>query len=375
MPLAALCLAALPARAQTVKTITVSGDASYTDHISLAEDSRDMDLLVKFIFDEPGNVLTVSVMSYRSLFVFREAVRYPSVIRCGRLHPELLPYVAESAPGSRFRLSRSLKKSIPRPRREYVFRRWAECEGMQAIPAEYKMVNDYIEQSFDILQKREAVTVTLRDIYVLGHTTDEPDLYELLRGRDLNLKYQIRILRNPCLGLEEELAAATKLCGDVEAAYRAFKASYASGDVPSEEALKTFEETRALLLLQFPARQNLLQCPAIIEAVDKYNAYVDSLTAMKCVVRPQDVAAPWDDSKGLDTKMVYSMARQLDRSVARWLVSKDELEKSDLVEQCLDIIEDMSAMIKRHRVSTPAEQKAVKVYREAEQYFRKTCKR
>ena len=68
--LAASALAAFPMRAQTVKVISVSNDASFTDHISLAEDSRDMDIMVKFVFDEQHNRLTVSVLSYRSLFVF-----------------------------------------------------------------------------------------------------------------------------------------------------------------------------------------------------------------------------------------------------------------------------------------------------------------
>ena len=138
--------------------------------------------------------------------------------------------------------------------------------------------------------------------------------------------------------------------------------------------LKTCEETRTLLLTQFPARQNVQQCPDIRETIDQYNNYVDSIASMTCKVRPAEASPVWDDGKGLDTKMVYSQARQLDRAVARWLVSKDELERQDLVTECLDIIQDMSAMIQRHKSLTPAEQKAVKVYREAEQYFRRTCR-
>lgn len=372
--LVALCLAAWPAPAQTIKTIAVSNGSSYTDHVSLANDSRDMDVLIKFVFDEQKNVLTVSALSYRSLFVFREAARYPMVVKCGRLHPELLPYVVEYNPDSRFKLSKSLKKSLPRPRREYVFKRWIEYEGLQPVPSEYKMVNDYIEQSFDILQKRNYVIVTLRDLYVLERSANDPDLYKLLEGRDLNMRYQVEIRRNPCLGLEDELEAARKIYEDVKAAYETLKNTYAGGSVPSEEALKTFRETQGLLLTQFPARQNVQQCPDIRETIDQYNNYVDSIASMTCKVRPAEASPVWDDGKGLDTKMVYSQARQLDRAVARWLVSKDELERQDLVTECLEIIQDMSAMIQRHKSLTPAEQKAVKVYREAEQYFRRTCR-
>ena len=55
--------------AQTTKQIEVDGNEPYVDHVSLMEGSTDMDLLVKFMFDEPNNSLTVSLISYRKLFV------------------------------------------------------------------------------------------------------------------------------------------------------------------------------------------------------------------------------------------------------------------------------------------------------------------
>ena len=139
--------------AQNVKSIAVGQGASYTDHISLAEDSRDMDVLLKFVFDEQKNSLTVSALSYRSLFVFRDATRYKSVVHGRRLNPEHLPYVAEADKGTRFYISKSLKKSLPRPHRKYVFNSWIEYDGMQPAQSEYKMVNDYIEQEFQILSR------------------------------------------------------------------------------------------------------------------------------------------------------------------------------------------------------------------------------
>ena len=72
-------------------------------------------------------------------------------------------------------------------------------------------------------------------------------------------------------------------------------------------------------------------------------------------------------------KLLYTQTRQLDKSIARWLVSTDELERSDLVEQCQDIVKDMTAMIRSHRVTTKEEQRAVQAFRQAEEYFKKTC--
>ena len=76
----ACCTVAVSLTAQTVKTIGVGQDAPYTDHVALLDDSRDMDLMVKFVFNEAENQLTVSLISYRSLFVFREDTRYKMAV-------------------------------------------------------------------------------------------------------------------------------------------------------------------------------------------------------------------------------------------------------------------------------------------------------
>lgn len=369
---AAACLAATLA-AQTVKTITVSNEASYTDHVSLAEDSRDMDVMIKFVFDEQKNTLTVSVLSYRSLFVFREAARYSSVVKCHRLHPDLLPYLADADPGSRFKLSRSLRRSLPESRGSYVFKRWIEYEGLQPVPMDYKMVNDYIEQSFDILQKRNNVSVTLRDLYLLERKGSNPGAYELLEGRDLNTKYQVEIKRNPCFGMEEEIATAQAVLGEIQAAFAPFKKNYGGGTVSSEEALKIFGETRRVLLTQFPVRKNASACPDVQRLTERYNQYVDSIGTMSCKVRPESDGLAADAGKELDTKMIYYQARQLDNAVARWLVSKDDFERRDLLAQCEEIVRDVSAMIANRRGATAEEQRAIRVFNQAERYYRKTC--
>ena len=262
---------------------------------------------------------------------------------------------------------------MPTPRKQYIFKRWIEYEGLQPTPSQYKMVNDYIEQSFDILGKRNAVTVTLRDLFLLDPVENKPASYILSRGRDLNTKYQIAIVRNPCLGLEEEVAAAQKLCQDIQKAYNGFRKNYPNGEAASAEALKDFNNTKKVLLAQYPAKDAQSPCPDLQDALQQYNHYVDSIGMLNCILRQNDEAA-WDDGKPLDTKLLYTQTRQLDKAVARWLVSKDELERKDLVTQCQDIIQDVTAMIRQHQVTTAEEKQAVQAYKQAEQYFRKTCK-
>ena len=373
LSLLALCLGASLLGAQNIKTIAVSNDQSYTDHLSLAQDSRDMDVMVKFIFDEGKNTLTVSLVSYRSLFVFQEDTRYSSVVRGSRLHPEKLPYVAQAEDGTRFNLSRALRKALPRPLNRYVFNRWISYDGLQPVPTDYKMVNDFIEQTFDIQGKRNSVTVTLRDVFLLDPSEGKPNRYILSRGKDLLIKYQVVILRNPCLGMDEEIASAQKQGDAVQKAFETLKQVCPKGEVTSEEALKTFQDTQSTLLSLYPPKDTLVACPDLAMAVKQYNAYVDSLARLTCkLVEPGD--ASWDDGQPLDVKLLYTQTRQLDKAVARWLVTKDDLEKKDLVSQCEDIIKDVSAMVRLHKASSEEEKQAIQAYNQAEEYFRKTCK-
>ena len=180
--------------AQTTKQIEVDGNEPYVDQ----EGSTDMDLLVKFMFDEPNNSLTVSLISYRKLFVFQDNTRYSQAVWCFKLRPNKLSYVVESDEQARYKLTKALRKSI-KPRRKHIFKRWIEYEGLQPQPTNYKMVNDYIEQKFDILYKEAPVSITLRDILVMNEQiTSKKKKYDLFYQTDLNRKYEITIKRDPC---------------------------------------------------------------------------------------------------------------------------------------------------------------------------------
>ena len=76
-------------QAQTVRAISVAQGKSYTDHISLKPDSKDMDLMVKFVFKEDANTLTVTLISYRSLFVFWDKVHFKPLIKGRRTYRQV----------------------------------------------------------------------------------------------------------------------------------------------------------------------------------------------------------------------------------------------------------------------------------------------
>jgi len=78
--LTACALLAAGLTAQTVKPITISAADSYTDHITLKNDATDKDLMVKFDFSEADNTVTVTLISYRMLYVFWDDTRYKTAI-------------------------------------------------------------------------------------------------------------------------------------------------------------------------------------------------------------------------------------------------------------------------------------------------------
>ena len=218
----------------TAKAITVAQGEPYTDHITLTNDVKDRDLMVKFVFNEEANTLTVSLISYRRLFVFWDDTRYKGVFSgSGKLHVDKLSYVITSNPKDRFRLGKTYRKSLTKPRKKHIFKKWIDYEGLQPVEKERNMVNDFIEQTFDIQSKRNNVVVKLRDILLMDQTKQKGDSrhYELSYGRNLDTDYQVTLQRNPCFGKDEELATANKNLTGITTSYKSFKRKYGKAEL------------------------------------------------------------------------------------------------------------------------------------------------
>lgn len=376
----AMCLQMVVAQAQNVKNITVSQTESYTDHLSMKTDAKDMDLMVKFVFNEDNNTLTVSVISYRTLFVFWDNTRYKGVVKSNKIHPDKLPYVVTSNNTDHFKLGKNFRKSLPHPRKKYIFKKWIEVEGIQPVDNELKMVNDYIERTFNIQGKRTSVTVTLHDLMLMDLVKQKglSRYYEIPYGKDMDTKYQVTIQRNPCFGLDEEVSAAKNSLAAIQKSFSAFMEKYGNKTVSDEASKQTFVELQKTLLTQFPKNDNVSPCPDIQQARDQYNQLSDSIQNLTVSVEAGSsdalAAIGGEEGRALNAKLILSNARQLDNTVALWLDSKDEAERADLVSQGRDLIKDTSAMIGNSNGHTPEEQNAVSLFRKAEQYFNKVCK-
>ena len=361
------------AQAQTVRTITVAQGKSYTDHISLKPDSKDMDLMVKFVFSEDKNTLTVTLISYRSLFVFWDNVHFYPLIKGRKLRPAQLPYKVDFNPADKYRITKLVKASIPQPHKLFSFKRWIDYDGLQPTPTEYKLENDFIAQTFDIQNKRTQVNVTLHDVFLMDKTEKKKyNRYDIPFGRDLNQQYQITIERNPCFGLDAEVEAAKKALEGVQTSFASMKKKYGSGQVASQESKKIFEDMKATVQNQFQKKDVQSPCPDIQGAWEQYNQYIDSIAAMKCeVVGVGGIGGPAVSQD--DLKVLVVKARQIDQIVSRWLVSTDPIERQDLINDAQNNIKSGNELLGGRSGVTAEQKRAVSLFRAAERYFNRTC--
>ena len=330
----------------TIRNITVSQDNPYTDHISMEGDATDKDIMVKFVFDEAAN------------------------------RPDQLPYVVAFDPTDPFKISKLFKSTVPKPRKQYVFHRWIDYEGLQPAPQEYSMVNDFISQTFDIQKKGNSVIVKLRDIMLMSDISKHLNKrkYEIGFGRDLFTEYHVNIQRNPCFGMDEDIASAQAALDGIRKSFTSLKKKFGSGIVTSQESLTVFEELQETLMKQYPLKDAQSACPDLQQALETYNMYTDSIAKMQCKVVDEN-AGKGMMGEGINDRMLLSKARQIDSSVARWLLSNDPVERRDIISNVEDIIKKTNEDITSQGIYTKEQREALAVFREAERYFKNNCLR
>ena len=359
-----------------VREITVSQDAPYADHISMDVDATDKDMMVKFVFDEAANQLTVSLISHRMIFVFWDDVRFKPMVKGRRIRPDMLPYVVTYDPTDKFKFSKLFKSTIPSPRSKFVFHRWIEYDNLQPAPQEYKMINDYISQTFDIKKNADKAVIKLRDVMLMNDISKSLNkrIFEISFGLNLNTEYHVNIQRNPCFGRDEEIQSAQAVLEGVKKSYTNLKKKFGDGVVSSQEAKSVFDELKETLLKQFPKKDSENPCPDLQLALQNYNSYTDSIAKMKCKVMDTD-AVKGMLGEGVNERMLLSKARQIDNSVSRWLMSNDPIERRDIIQNVEAIIKSVNADVSSQGVYTTEQRQALSVFREAERYFKNNCNR
>ena len=369
----AMCLTTLAMVAQTTKPVTLSDKAPYNEELTISQKSGDVKVTASLLFDETANTVSVTLKSERRLFVFWEDIRYCKAFYLRKLRTDRLSYQMTGNTSDSFRRVCSFRKSLPKPRYKYTFHTWVQAEGMTLVPAEHRIVNDSITATFALPDTATKATIRLRDILLLDEVKQKgvSHDYTLSFGADINTVYRLTIRRNPCFGMEAQITAAQNARDAVIRSFEAFQSIYQEGVVNSEEGEKLFHSLQDALRIQFPVNTDSSSCPTLQKTHEQYNQYIDSIRTLSVTLQvPQGEI----EDHSLNIKIILTYARMIDSNVARWLVSNDELEKSDLIQQSNYIITDANDMIQKCGTRTTEERNAVAVFRKAEQYYQRTCR-
>ena len=245
---------------------------------------------------------------------------------------------------------------------------------MQPVPTPYKLVNDIIEQKFDITGKRDMVKVTLRDILLMDKLptrVGKAERYEITFSNDLNMQYQVLISRDPCFGMDEDVAAAQNAAASAKKGADAIKNRFGTGLVANKELLAIFEEMKNLFVQQFPTHEGTSNCPAVNQAWEDYNRTVSEITALECEVSLTGTAGVGGD--GVNARMLLTKARQLDNMVSRWMLTNDVIERRDIIAKGEAVIQEVDALVSQQGIKTDEQRRALDVFRQAQQFFKTNC--
>lgn len=354
-------------RAEEIRTVHVANQQTYTDHVSLKSDSRDMDIMVKFTFDEPTNTLVVNLVSYRSLFMLHADVRYKDVIKCGKFYPHKLPYEVQTNAKMSYHVSNNFKKEIKGCRCQYVLKQGITTQGLQPQESTLHMLNDYLEYRYNVLNQDSVVVVQLGDMMVVEPSVKHRNRTNLIFYAPLNLRYNIYIDRDACYGMEQAITDAQTALQNIEQNYQSLKSSFNAGYVNGVTDSMLYSMKKAVVA-QFERIQQPHKCSTLQQLNNQYNQYLDSLTALQ-VVDAAAVSHPLSMSR----EYILQLSRTIDNNVSSWLVATDAMQKTDIVAATHAMIAELNEALKGKVVVSKEQRDAIRIFRKAERYFKHIC--
>lgn len=361
------CAVSLPIENKQV--ITVSDKHPYEEVISTKEDVKDMQVKLKIEFDEPKNVLTVSLTSAQNLFGFKNDSRYKNVIRNKRISLKRLPYKVESEPDMTYRLSKDIRYNIPGCNNKHTFESWVSNTSLHPHSEDYIMVTDTLKQKFDIIGDT-TITISLGDIMMMKRSVSKKNRYDLTYYTNLDREYEIILERNPCLGKEEEISNTQALLEEIKTSYKSLAEKYPPVDNLTPETLLALEEARVKLETKYPKLDTQNECPEIENMLESYNLYADSIAQLANVKSAYAHKRP---KFTVSADQLLAVARMVDNNVAAWLVSNDVVEKADLVKRNNRLIGDINKKLSKNMKMDKNQARALSVFKKAEKYFNETC--
>lgn len=388
---------------QTTKSAIVKADSVYEDKFEIPFDDKGVQFTVHISFYEETNQMLLSLIGTRKLFVFRKDTKYKDVFKhplfaSRKLRPERLKYSVLVQPRTTYRLPKVTYHDFIKPRKKHLFNQWLEnlsdnIKPIEPSPTslnsvETALVYDSLVQRFDVDPDAKQLSFTLRNILIADLKDDgvpveqlqkfkkKHQRYNLVCDKDLKLTYNVTLQRNPCFGSSETLDSVNNRIQKIIAAYKALKDACPTGTVLTKQELGIFQQHRDYMLSRYPKAEETHDCPAVQDALNKYNNYVDSIKQVPCVYVPEtSTDTPTGTiSLGCRPDVLLAAAHTLDNTVAKILASKDAMEIRDLRASGREVMRTINNSILERGIINDEQHKALAAYRRAEAYFKNLIK-
>lgn len=381
-----LCLCASFSATYGQKRVVVSASQPYVEWLGGTPDMDSHDMCLRISFNDSTSTLRVSLSSANSrLFAFHSGgLVYKDIFGCcRRLKPEKLPYRVTYDPTNRFFMTGYSRMTLGPGFKESILQSWIESSGATPVREEYTMPEDSLVQVFRIESPAKEIDMMLRlrDIFFIEHHGSSPAAMKrhyLANRKDLKTEYDVTVLRNPCFGKEEQIAAVKAGHRELSAAIDGLEKAYPEGKVFSLEDFEDFQDTKNRLLQSYAKMDNAADCPCLKDAIDAYNACIDSLLDMCCTIsddkRMEIVHNLGLDLQRVDAGWLYHCARQIDELTGQWRIEKSKAARLSIVKQCEKLIDEVGRSTLRHGLLNDDDRKALDSFIQAREYFYRTCR-
>lgn len=365
------------------KEIIVSETEPYMEWLGGKPDVNSYDMRLYVGFNEDANTLTVSLSSMNAeLFGFKHNIIYGNVFHGNRkLGFEKLPYKVELDPSTSLQLSKGLKRQIKPNAKMHNFQPWLEYDGMDAQKSSETFPSDSLVQTFRLEPSAQRVTIRLKDCFATerkGSSGKQWNKFSINYYKNLDAEYVIFIQRDPCRKSAAQIDSVVAMHRILSIAHDQLCASFPEGTAKSLQELETFQELRNDLLKSFSKMSANTSCSKLARAINEYNACVDSVLNMTCIIpeeyKSEIVTMIGTNVERIDADGLLYCSRMIDELVAEWLMEENRTAKLSIIQQCNKIIDNGTAMAIGRRVVTDADRKALEVFAQAKEHFRRTCK-
>lgn len=347
---------------------------------------RETEVELRMCFNEQNNTVWVSLASARYIFGLQSAVRYEEVFTKGyflhfggKFKSVNLPYEVTMNPKDKPRMQKWVRKEIGRyrlPRYKHYLRPWVSSTEMNTTENPCELLTNQLERVFKVRSGEDSVHIQLRDIFLIDHkgmSVKKFNRYVISQHKDLKADVTLLLHRDPCFGQEEEIVARKTRLQELRNAQSQLMKFLPSGKELSADEYNAFYALRDSLLQAYPRKVQSESCPDLKELDSCFNQCVDSIFLLKPQVKEDPIKGALIDrleqAKELDALNLIYKARQLDELTALWMVSKTQVERQRIRQQCSRVLREAEKMKDGRKVVDDVQRKALEIYNKALKYY------